>query len=497
MALPAESVFAPSPYTGFENQYMNGVWMPGHSGKARKDINPYSSKVLLDIPLAAQRDVDQAYEAARVAQPPWACMRPHVRSDMLRAVVSILEDRYDEIVTWLVKESGSTRIKAEYEWDLVYGITKEASSLPYRVHGRITPIDDPGKESRVYRQPVGVIGVISPWNFPMYLSQRAVAPALALGNSVVLKPSIDTPVSGGLLLAKIYEEAGLPPGVLNVVVGESAEIGEAFVMHPVARVISFTGSTEVGRQVAAKAAESRIIKRVMLELGGNSPLVVLDDADVDLAVRAAVVGRFLHQGQISMSTNRIIIDEAISNEFEEKFTDYVSRLKCGDPDKRDTVIGPLINQRQLERVMKFIEDACDDCAREVLSGEPMGLVLPPHIFADVKTDMKTASTELFAPVAQIMPVKNEAEALHLANDTEYGLSSAVCSRDRGRALAFALGLEAGITHINDSTVNDRPNVPFGGEKNSGIGRFGGEWVIREFTTEHWVTIQRMPSKYPF
>jgi len=228
MALRAESVFAPRPYNGFDNQYISGVWRPGRSGKTGRDTNPYDDRVLVEIPLADQRDVDEAYESARNAQPPWASARPFVRAEMLGTLLDILEQRHEEIVTWLITESGSTRIKAEFEWELVYGITKESSSLPYRANGRITPIDDPGKESRVYRHPVGVVGVISPWNFPLYLSQRAVAPAIALGNAVVLKPSIDTAVSGGLLLGKIYEEAGLPPGLLNVVAGESSEIGDGF-----------------------------------------------------------------------------------------------------------------------------------------------------------------------------------------------------------------------------------------------------------------------------
>jgi aldehyde dehydrogenase (NAD+) len=496
VALNAASVFAPRPYTGFENQYIGGMWR-SRRGKTAKDLNPYTGKSLLIVPLANTKDIDEAMEAAQKSQPPWASARPFVRANLLRDVAGIIEDRHEEIIAWLVEESGSTRTKAEFEWELLHGITLEASSFPYRAQGRIAPIDDPGKESCVYLHPVGVIAVISPWNFPMYLSQRAVAPALALGNSVVVKPSMDTPVTGGLLLAKIFEEAGLPKGLLNVVVGESSEIGDRFVLHPIPRLISFTGSTEVGRRVAMLAAQSSMIKRVTLELGGNSPMVILDDADIDQAVRAAVVGRFMHQGQICMSTNRIIVDEAVSDEFEDKFTDYVSKLKYGDPDREDTVIGPLINQKQLDRLMTFIEDARKEGAREVLAGEPQGLVVPPHVFADVKNDMKIAQSELFGPVAQIITVKNELEALNAANSTEYGLSSAVCSSDRARALAFALGLEVGMTHVNDSSVADRPNVPFGGEKNSGIGRFGGEWVIREFTTEHWISVQHVPRPYVF
>jgi aldehyde dehydrogenase (NAD+) len=497
MTLSAESLLAPRPYSNFEKQYIGGTWRFGGSSKSSKDLNPYTQKPLLEIPLATEKDVEEAYEAAAGAQPPWASAQPFVRADILRRVASIIEDRHQEIVTWLIRESGSTRTKAEFEWKLVHDVTMEAATFPYRVTGRITPIDDPGKESRVYRHPVGVVGVITPWNFPMYLSQRAVAPALAVGNAVALKPSEDTPVSGGLLIARIFEEAGLPNGLLNVVVGKASEIGDPFTVNPIPRAISFTGSTEVGRHVAALAAKSALIKRVMLELGGNTPLIVLDDADIGQAVGAAVFGRFLHQGQICMSTNRIIVDDAAYDQFEERFTDHVTQLKYGDPDKADTVIGPIINQKQFERLMKCINTARDEGAREVLGGEPNGLVVPPHVFADVNRKMSITRSELFGPVAQLIRVKNELEALDVANDTEYGLSSAVCSSDRERALAFALGLQAGMTHINDSSVNDRPNVPFGGEKNSGLGRFGGEWIMREFTTEHWITVQHLPREYPF
>ena len=497
MARRLEQVFGPTPYSGFDNQYISGIWRTGRSGASTKDIDPYTGKTLIEIPLADQRDVDESYRAAAKVQPAWAATLPRERAEVLRSVASILEARHSEIVTWLIHEAGSTRVKAEWEWELVHAVTLEASSFPHRMNGHIIPIDDSGKESRVYRRPIGVIGVISPWNFPTYLSHRSVAPALALGNAVVLKPSEDTPITGGLLLAKIFEEAGLPRGLFSVVVGASRDIGDAFSSHPIPRLISFTGSTDVGRYIAKLAADSPIIKRLALELGGNSPMVVLDDADIDQAVNAAVVGRFLHQGQICMSTNRIIVEEDISDEFEDRFTDRVSTLKYGNPDDDDTVIGPVINSKQLERIKGHIQSAHSDGAREVLAGEPNGLVVPPHIFADVTNEMKIARTELFSPIAQILTVKGDAEALRVANDTEFGLSGAVFSGDKGRALQFALRMEAGMTHINDSSVNDRPNAPFGGEKNSGIGRFGGEWIIQEFTTDHWVTVQHAPREYPF
>lgn len=415
---------------------------------------------------------------------------------MLRSA-TIMETRHDEIIDWLIREAGSTRYKAELEWQFTHAITLEAASFPHRVAGRILPLNEPGKESRAYRQPLGVIGVISPWNFPMYLAHRSVAPALALGNAVVLKPAHDTPVSGGLLLAKIYEESGLPPGLLNVVIGPSAEIGDEFTLHPVPKLISFTGSTQVGRRVGGLAMSGPQMKRVALELGGNAPCVVLDDADLEQAVRAAVVGRFLHQGQICMSTNRIIVDAKIHDEFVERFTLRVKDLKCGDPNDPAVSIGPVINKKQLASHLQHIAGARAAGAREMTGGEPNGQVLPPHVFADVRNDMAVAQDELFGPIAPIIKVSGEAEALKVANDTQYGLSSCVFTRDEERGLRFALGVQAGMTHVNDHSVDDTPTGPFGGEKNSGIGRFGGDWIIDEFTRDHWVTVRHAPVVYPF
>lgn len=480
----------------FLGQYIGGKWRSGCSGKILVDRDPYSGETVAELSLAATSDLDDAYGAAAGAQSAWARSLPAERTRILRNVGTILETRKDEIVSWLIREAGSTCVKAELEWRSVHAQAIEAASLPHRVEGRILPIDVPGKESRVYRRPVGVVGVISPWNWPMTLSHRSVSAALALGNAVVLKPADDTPVTGGLLIAQIYEEAGLPPGLLNVVVGDVGDIGDAFTLHPVPRVISFTGSTAVGRRIARLAVEGTI-KKVALELGGNAPLVVLDDADLDLAVRAAVFGRFFHQGQICMSTNRIIVDTTVYDEFVERFVSHVRRLKVGNPAEADTVIGPIINRRQLDRLTSVIATACDEGVNCVLDGLPDGLVLPPHVFRDVPNDSSLAQTELFGPVAPLIRAENEADALRLANATEYGLSSAVFGRDEGRALRFAAGLEVGMTHLNDTTVNAAVNNPFGGEKNSGLGRFGGEWNFHEFTRDHWVTVQHGGRTYPF
>jgi aldehyde dehydrogenase (NAD+) len=496
-APPGASSRSLAPYSGFDGQYIDGAWRPGRSGHSLNDTDPYTGQSVARIALADRADLDEAYQAAARAQAIWAHTLPTERTTILLRAVEIMEARRPEILDWLVRESGSTRIKAEWEWQLLHGVTREAASFPNRLAGRILSIDDPGKESRVYKQPVGVIGVISPWNFPIYLSNRSVAPAVALGNTVVLKPAQDTAVTGGLLLAKIYEEAGLPPGVLNVVVGASSEIGDAFIEHPVPRLISFTGSTETGRHVADVAMTRPVLKRVALELGGNSPFVVLDDADLEQAVPAAVLSRFLHQGQICMSANRIIVDQGLYDEFVRRFTAHVGTLKYGNPNEPDTVVGPVINARQLKAMTQHMNTARAAGARQLLGGEPSGLVLPPHVFADVTNDMAIARNETFGPIAPLIKVRDEAEALQCANDTEYGLSSAVFTRSEARGRRFALGVQAGMTHINDATVEDRPNSPFGGEKNSGIGRYGGDWIMQEFTTDHWVTARHAPRHYPF
>jgi aldehyde dehydrogenase (NAD+) len=408
-----------------------------------------------------------------------------------------MDQRREEIVSWLIKESGSTRIKANMEWEAVRGAMLSAVQLTSRVQGRILSVDIAGKESRVYRTPIGVVGVISPWNWPMHLTHRSVAPALALGNAVVIKPADDTPVTGGLLLARIYEEAGLPAGLLNVVIGDVADIGDAFTLHPIPKFISFTGSTRVGKHIGELAMSGPHLKHVGLELGGNAPFVVLDDADLDQAVRAAVFGRFLHQGQICMSTNRIIVDAKLYDRFVEAFVAHVETLKYGDPDAIDTAIGPLINQRQLDGLVSNINNAKAAGFRQRAGAAAQGLVLPPHVFVDVDNDSTFAQSELFGPVAPIIKARDEADALRMANNTQYGLSSAVFTGDEGRGLRFALQVEAGMTHINDISVNDDPNNMFGGEKNSGLGRFNSDWIVAEFTRDHWISVQHIPRKYPF
>ncbi|RWU21499.1 aldehyde dehydrogenase [Pseudomonas alkylphenolica] len=484
-------------YQNLHLQPLAGRWRVGSAERALTVLDPFNQQTLLDIPLANRDDLDAAYRCAREVQPAWAEQSPAARSQVLLQAVRIFDERREEIIDWIIRESGSTRIKAQIEWGAARAITLESASLPSRVHGRIVSSNIPGKESRVYRKPLGVIGVISPWNFPLHLTARSLAPALALGNTVVVKPASDTPVSGGLLLARIFEEAGLPAGALSVVVGAGAEIGDAFVEHPVPAFISFTGSTQVGRSIGRIASGGEHLKHLALELGGNSPFVVLADADLEQAVNAAVVGKFLHQGQICMAVNRIIVEQPLLEAFTQRFVERVKALPCGDPSLPGTVIGPVINARQLSGLHDKIAMALGEGAELLLGGQAQGNVLPPHVFGNVTADMSIAHEEIFGPLVGIQVARDAEHALELANRSEYGLSSAVFSASVERGVQFAQRLHAGMTHINDIPVNDEPNAPFGGEKNSGLGRFNGDWAIEEFTTDHWITVQHQPRHYPF
>lgn len=484
-------------YTDFHLQPLAGQWREGSSGRKLGVLDPFTQDTLFTMNMATAKDLDEACEKAREVQPEWAAMPPAARAALMHRVVALFDQRKDEMIDWLVHESGSTRLKAEIEWGSARGITLEAASMPYRVHGATMPSDIPGKDNMVFRKPLGVVGVISPWNFPLHLSQRSIAPALALGNTVVVKPASDTPVTGGLLLARIFEEAGLPAGALSVVVGQGSEIGDAFVAHPVPSLISFTGSSEVGKGIGRIATGGDHIKRAALELGGNSPFVVLDDADIEQAVKAAIFGKFLHQGQICMAINRIIVDARRYDEFTERFVAHARSLVAGDPSLPETNIGPVINGHQRDGLVQKIALAKTEGARVLLDGPIQGLLVPPHVFGDVTPDMDISRNEIFGPLVGIQKARDEAEALELANGTGYGLSSAVFCGDPARGQRFARRVRAGMTHVNDMPVNDEAHMPFGGEKNSGLGRFNGDWAIEEFTTDQWISVQQEPRSYPF
>jgi acyl-CoA reductase-like NAD-dependent aldehyde dehydrogenase len=347
------------------------------------------------------------------------------------------------------------------------------------------------------RRPVGVVGAIFPWNAALILSARGIAAPLALGNTVVAKPSEESPLVGGLLWAEIFAEAGLPPGVLNVVThapGDGSKIGDEFAENPKVRRINFTGSSETGRRIAEAAG--RNLKRVVLELGGYNPLIVLRDADLDYAVTATTWGAFLHQGQICMSARRIIVEQPIANEFTERLAAKVSGLKMGDPKEMDTIIGPLINREALDEVERRVTDAVGRGARVLAGGRADGSCYAATLLTDVPPDADIANRETFGPVATLEIVANEDEAVARANDTAYGLSSGIITQDADKGLALAERIEAGIVHINDQTVADEPQMPFGGVKDSGWGRFGGTHALEEFTELKWITVQSGSHPFP-
>ena len=471
--------------------YIDGAPAAGSDTAEIVDVNPYTDETIVTLQGASTNDVDKAYASARTAQREWAGLTPNKRSKVIARAAELLAERREEIVDWLITESGSTAIKANKEVSLAIAITREAATFPARMTGQIFPSNTPNKEVRVYRKPLGVVGVISPWNFPLHLSQRSVAPALALGNAVVLKPATDTPVTGGLLIAKIFEDAGLPAGVLNVVAGRGSTIGDYFVEHEVPSLISFTGSTPVGRGVGAKALGGQHIKPVSLELGGNAPLVVLDDADIDAAVGQAVVGTFLHSGQICMAVNRIIVDASVYDEFVDKFAEAASQVAYGNPAGDGVLVGPVINDSQLNNHIERIDKAKADGVRIVTSGEIEGRVVPPHVFADVDPDSELAQEELFGPLVSVIKAADEADAIRIANHHEFGLSSSIFTQDLDRGARVARAFAAGMTYVNEMPVQDEAHIAFGGERNSGIGRFNGEWAIQEFTTDHTIGITRL------
>lgn len=476
-------------------QFIGGQWCEGSSEKSLIDRNPYSGDPLAEVPIATRDDIDRAYRAASEAQRAWRAVNQYAKRTVFEQAVRFVEASRGDISRMILEELGGTALKADFETGLVIDILKEAATFPLRMEGKILPSPIDGRENYLYREPVGVVGVISPFNFPFFLSMKAVAPALGAGNGVVLKPHEDTLVTGGTLLAKIFEEAGLPAGLLDVVLTDIPEIGDYFVEHPIPRVIVFTGSSQVGAHVAEVAG--RNLKKVILELGGNNAFIVLDDADVDLAVDAAVFSRFTHQGQICMSANRVLVHSSILDEFRDKYLAKVASLKVGDPGDPDTVIGPLINQKQAARLDSVVEQAVAAGATALLRGPVEGTLFSPAVLTDVTRDMTAYQEEMFGPAVVLIPFETDDEAVRLANDSNYGLSGAVHTADLDRGVRLAREIDTGMVHVNDASIHDEPIVAFGGEKGSGIGRLNGQWSLDEFTMMKWVSVNHGRRQFPY
>lgn len=478
------------------DMYINGEWIPAISGEYYDDMNPYTGEVYAEVANGSAADVTKAVDAAAAAFPLWKDVQPSEKRKLFIKAAEILESRSDEIARILAEETGAAQPFAKFQVATGPEFLREAASQVYMVQGEIIPSDLPGQTGMVWRQPVGVVGSISPWNAALLLALRAVVFPIAYGNTVVLKTSEASSVAGGVVIAQIFEEAGFPAGVLNLVTtgpGRSSQVGDVLTSDKRVRRITFTGSTNVGRHLAQQCAEN--LKKICLELGGSCPLIILNDADLDLAVDAATFGRFMHQGQVCMSTKRIIVEEGIADQFISRFTKKVSSLKCGNPLDEDTIIGPLINQAQMNTLLKQMDRAKEQGAKILCGGGHERLIYDPTVQI-ISEDMDIAHEEVFGPVANILIAKDADDAVRIANDTNYGLSSGVITADTLKAVDIAEKLEAGCCHINDSTLHDDPHAPLGGMKDSGYGR-NGMHAIDEFTEVRWVTVQRKPRTYLF
>jgi benzaldehyde dehydrogenase (NAD) len=445
--------------------------------------------------VASAADLEGAVASARRAQPEWAAEGYDVRAGLLRRVAQLLEERGAEIAELVVRETGSIRGKAEYEVNASVNELWEAAALTSRATAEVIPSHDTGKLSLVQRMPVGVVGAITPWNFPLVLGSRVIAPAIALGNTVVVKPAPATPISGALVIAELFAEAGAPPGILQVVCGGD-EIGEHLVAHPAVKMIHFTGSSEVGREIAKIAGGQ--LKRVSLELGGNNALVVLDDADVEEASMIGAWSAFHYQGQTCITAGRHIVARPLFDRYVERLAERARAIVVGDPATDEVGLGPMISAEQRDRGHDILQRSVANGARVVEGGSYEDLFYRPTVVVDVTPEMPLWREEIFAPVAPVIAVDDDEQALAVTNDTEYGLVNSVLSGAMERGLAFAERVRSGMVHVNDATCLDEAHVPFGGIGASGLGgRAGGDSNLEEFTERRWIGVQRTKVEYPY
>ena len=471
--------------------FIGGEWTAGEGGTF-EDVDPFTGDVVALVPRGTRADAERAIAAAAAAFPAWSQTVPAERQRIFLKAADVLESRLQEIVSLLARETGASFGFGMFQMGFVPNLLRQAAALAYAPAGQIIPSDHPGTLAMGLRKPVGVVAAIAPWNAALILSARSIAAPLVLGNTVVLKPSELSPVVGGLIWGEIFAEAGLPAGVLNIVThapGEAGPIGDELVENPAVRRLNFTGSTETGRRLAE--ACGRQLKRVVLELGGHNP-----DADLDYAVNASIFGAFLHQGQICMSSRRIFVERPIADEFTARFAEKAKTLKAGDPKEQDTIIGPLINESALSMVKGRVDEAVAKGAKVLAGGEAVGPCYQATVLTDVPQDSDFAHHETFGPVVSVETVDSAEEAVARANATSYGLSAGIFTGDTNRGFALALELDSGIAHVNDQSVGDEPQMPFGGVKDSGFGRFGGQAVIDEFTELRWITVQG-GSGHPF
>lgn len=470
---------------------------PATAGATFERRHPVSNEVVTRAAAGSVADAMAAVDSASAAFKSWRHTAPSERRRILLKAADALEARTPAFIEAMAAEVGASGLWAGFNVFLAANLFREAASLATQIQGETIPTDKPGALSMTVRQPVGVILSIVPWNGPVVLAARAIAYPIVCGNTVVFRASEASPRTHALV-AEALVEAGLPPGVLNLMTNapqDAPEVVDALIAHKAVRRVNFTGSTRVGRIIAQKAATH--LKRCLLELGGKSPLVVLDDANVDEAVKAAVFGSFLYQGQICMSTERIVVDESIADEFVAKFAAKAKELPAGDPTKNAAcVIGPMVARESGSRLNAMIDDALAKGAKLATGGHADGAIMPATIVDHVKPGMKIYDEETFGPITTVVRVKGAEQAVEIANDTAYGLSSGVFGRDVTRALQVALQIDCGSVHVNGSTVQNEAQAPYGGMKDSGYGRFDGRAVIDEFTELKWITLEPSVQQYP-
>ncbi|NKL03396.1 aldehyde dehydrogenase family protein [Rhizobium leguminosarum bv. viciae] len=475
---------------------INGADRAASGGRTYDRIDPFTEKLASRAAAASLDDAAAAVDAASAAFGAWSKTGPGQRRAILMKAADIMDSKVGEFTRLMIEETGATAPWAGFNVMFAANILREAGAMTTQISGEIIPSDKPGTLAMGVRQAAGVCLAIAPWNAPVILATRAIAMPIACGNTVVLKASEQCPGTHRLI-ATALTEAGLPAGVVNVITNapeDAPEIVAALIAHPAVKRVNFTGSTKVGKIIAETCG--RHLKPALLELGGKAPLVILDDADIDGAVNAAIFGAFMNQGQICMSTERIIVDETIADQFVAKLAARASQLPAGDP-RGHVVLGSLISLDAAKKMEELIADATAKGAKLVAGGKRSGTVVEATLLDHVTPEMRVYAEESFGPVKPIIRVSGEEEAIRIANDTEYGLSSAVFSRNVQRAMAVAARIESGICHINGPTVHDEAQMPFGGVKGSGYGRFGGKAAIAEFTDLRWITVEDSAQHYPF
>ncbi|MBG0850770.1 aldehyde dehydrogenase family protein [Streptomyces spinoverrucosus] len=478
---------------------IGGKDVPAASGRTTEDLNPYTAEPYATVAAAGAEDVDRAVAAAQAAFDDWAAVTPFARRAIFLKAADLLDARGEQVAQLMAQEVGGSRPWALFNVALAANILREAAAAVTAPRGEVLSAQEEGALGLAVREPLGVVAAFSPWNAPVILGVRAVAAPLAAGNTVVLKPSEDAPIACGLLVADVLKEAGLPDGVLNVVTNDPADaarIAESLIADPRVRAVNFTGSTGVGRIIGEHAA--RHLKPAVLELGGKNSVIVLDDADVDYAVEAATFGVFMNAGQICMSGDRILVHASLVEEFTRKFTAKVASLPAGDPADPHTVVGPLVSAAAARRVAALVRDAAAKGATVLTGGgEPEGAVHPATVLTGVTEEMDLYRTEAFGPVCAVTAFATDDEAVALANATENGLTCGIITENGTHGLRVARRVQTGIVHINDQSVADEPQAPFGGAKASGYGRFGGRWGVEAFSNTRWVTLATQHAHYPF